>query len=151
MDEMTNRLLNPPFAQDPPVKLDIDAKILGIIIAILSAIGVIAGLFGLLALLGFSALLAAAGASGIVFLAWIGVLAGLVADVMSLLGGWQMYQGIADGKRLVIYGLAIGFVAQIVSALGYASIGSLILPILVILVVYYLVVISRFPGPAPSV
>ena len=79
------------------------------------------------------------------------VLAGLVADVMSLLGGWQMYQGIADGKRLVIYGLAIGFVAQIVSALGYASIGSLILPILVILVVYYLVVISRFPGPAPSV
>src|SRR5438309_883481 len=125
MDEMTNRLLNPPFAQDPPVKLDIDAKILGIIIAILSAIGVIAGLFGLLALIGFSGLLAAVGASGIVFLAWIGVLAGLVADVMSLLGGWQMYQALADGKRLCIYGLAIGSLARLGSALRHSPIDAL--------------------------
>ncbi len=150
MDSKTNILLNPPFAQDPPVKLDINAKMLGIVIAILSALGILGALTALVALLGVGSILAAAGFGGILALAYVGVLVGGAAEVMSLVGGWRMYQGNADGKRLVIYALALGFVAQIVTGLGYVSLGNIIVPILIILAVYYLVVISRFPGDAKA-
>ncbi len=149
MESQTNILLNPPFAQDPPVKLDVNAKILGIIIAGLSALGILGALTALAALLGVGAILAAAGVGGILALAYVGVLVGGAADVMSLVGGWRMYQGNVEGKRLVIYALALGFLGQIVTGVGYVSLGNVILPLLIILVVYYLVVISRFPGEAP--
>jgi hypothetical protein len=150
MDDRSNQLLNPSWAQNPPVKLDINAKILGIVIAILSALGVLGSLVALLVLLGGGAALAAAGVGGILFIAIIGTLIGGVAELLSLLGGWQMYQGNAAGKRWVIYGLAIALAGNVVTGLGYLRVGSVILPILVILAVYYLVVISRFPGEAPK-
>lgn len=148
MEKQADRLLNPPFAKDPPVKLDINAKVLGIVIAVLSALGILGALSALGALLGVGAIYAAAGFGGILAFAYVGVLVGAAADVLSLVGGWRMYQGQVDGKRLVIYGLALGLLGQIVTALGYITVGNVIVPILVILVVYYLVVISRFPGQA---
>ena len=141
-----NTLVHPPFAQNPPVKLNIDAKILGIIIAVLSALAILFGLGGLLAVLGLGALLAPAGAAGWLPLAFIGLVVVLISDVISLMGGWQMYQGNAAGKRLVIYGLAIAFLGEIVYGIGYVSLGGVILPIIVIAIIYYLVVISRVPG-----
>jgi hypothetical protein len=64
-----------------------------------------------------------------------------------------MYNGNVEGKRLVIYSLAISFVAQIVTGIGFAQLGNVILSLVVIAVIYYLVVISRFsessPPPAP--
>jgi len=142
-------LVNPPFAQDPPVKLNIDAKILGAVVALLSVLGILLGLGALPALLGVGALLAPYGFAGFVPLIFIGVIVGLVANVMSAIGGWQMYQGNVEGKRLVIYGLAVWFLGEIVSGIGFVSLGTVILPILVIVIVYYLVVISRFPGEQP--
>lgn len=145
-----NTLVNPPFAQNPPVRINIDSKILGIIIAILSGLAILFGLGGLFALLGVGALLAVnAGLASLLPLAFIGLLVGLVSEVMSLMGGWQMYQGNAEGKRLVIYGLAVGFLAEIVYGIGYVSLGSVILPLIVIAIFYYLVVVSRFPGEQP--
>jgi hypothetical protein len=144
MDDQMNMLLNPPFAQNPPFNLD--AKILGIVVAVLSALGVLGSLLAILALLAGSTALAAAGFVGILGIAIIGVLIGGVADVLSLVGGWQMYQGNAAGKRLVIYGLAIAFAGDVVTAFGYLRIGNVILPLIVTLILYYLVVISRFPG-----
>jgi hypothetical protein len=143
-------LLNPPFADDPPIKLNVNAKILGIVIAVLSALGILALLGALTALLGLGVLFASLGFAGILPMAFLGILVGAAADVASLVGGWRMYQGNADGKRLVIYALAIGFLGQIVTGFGYASFGNVILPVIVILVVYYLVVISRFPGATPQ-
>ena len=140
-------LVNPPFANDPPVKLNVDAKVVGLVVAILAAIGGLFSLFGLLSLLGVGAALTAFG--GIFALALIGVAVNLVADVMMALGGYQMYQGNESGKRLVIYGLAIAFVAQIVLALGYTA-GSAILQLIVLGIIYYVVVVSRFPGQASS-
>ncbi len=142
-------LVNPPFAQDPPIKLKIDAKILGAVVALLSVLGILLGLGALPALLGVGALLAPYGFAGFVPLIFIGVLVGLVANVMSVIGGWQMYQGNLEGKRLVIYGLAVWFLGEIVSGIGFVSLGNVILPILVIAIVYYLVVISRFAGEQP--
>jgi hypothetical protein len=140
-------LVNPPFANDPPVKLNLDAKVVGLVVAILAAIGGLLSLFGLLGLLGLGAAIAAFG--GIFALALIGVTVNLVADVMMAMGGWQMYQGNESGKRLVIYGLTISFLAQIVLALGYTA-ASAILQLILLGILYYVVVVSHFPGQAPS-
>jgi hypothetical protein len=130
-----------------PVKLNLDAKVVGLVVAILAAIGGLLSLFGLLGLLGVGAALTAFG--GIFALALIGVIVNIVADAMMAIGGWQMYQGSESGKRLVIYGLAISFLAQIVLALGHTA-GSAILQLILLGILYYVVVVSRFPGQAPS-
>jgi len=148
MDDQMNTLMNPPFAQNPPFNLD--AKVLGLVIAIIAAIGVLFSLLALLGLFAGSAILAAAGFGGILFIAIIGVLIGGLAEVLGALGGWQMYQGRAEGKRLVIYGLVIGAAGEIVTAVGYLRITNIIFPLIVIFAVYYLVVISRFPGEVPK-
>jgi hypothetical protein len=137
-------LVNPPFANDPPVKVNLDAKVVGLVVAILAGIGALFALFALLGLLGLGAAFA-----GIFFLAIIGVLISLVSDVMCVIGGWQMYQGNASGKRLAIYGLALTFVAEIILMIGLSA-GSSILQLILLAVLYYAVVVSRYPGQAPS-
>ena len=71
-------LVNPPFANDPPVKVNFDAKVVGLVVAILAAIGALFSLLALLGLLGASAV-AGSGFAGIFFIALIGVLVNLVA------------------------------------------------------------------------
>ena len=137
-------LVNPPFANDPPVKVNFDAKVVGLVVAILAGIG---GLFALLALLGLLGL--GATFAGIFLLAIIGILVSLVGDVMAVMGGWQMYQGNASGKRLAIYGLALTFLAEIILMIGFSA-SSAILQLLLLAILYYAVVVSRYPGQAPS-
>ena len=132
------------LANDPPVKVNFDAKVVGLVVAILAGIG---GLFAFLALLGLLGLGAAF--AGIFFLAIIGVLVSLVGDVMAVIGGWQMYQGNASGKRLAIYGLALTFLAEIILMIGFSA-SSAILQLLLLAILYYAVVVSRYPGQAPS-
>lgn len=154
---MANMLTDPAFAANPPVKLNVPAKTLGLVIAILAVIGavfggLIGGLFSLFAL--------AAGGFGGIWL--IGILVGLVADIMAAIGGFQMYGGNRAGKNLVIYALALAFAGAVVTAignliaysgvLGYGAGGAIfgvIFGIIIYGIVYYLVVISRFPGDAP--
>jgi len=137
-------LVNPPFANDPPVKVNLDAKVVGLVVAILAGLG---ALLSLLALLGL--LVAATAFAGIFFFALIGVLVNLVADVMAAIGGWQMYQGNESGKRLAIYGLALAFAAQLVQMIGFGSAGG-ILGLILLAIVYYAIVVSRYPSQAPS-
>ena len=140
-------LVNPPFANDPPVKVNLDAKVVGLVVAILAGLGALFSLLGLLGLLGAAATLSTFG--GIYLLALIGVVVNLVADVMATIGGWQMYQGNESGKRLAIYGLAIAFVAEIIQMIGFAS-ASAIVPLILLALMYYAVVVSRYPSQAPS-
>ena len=140
-------LVNPPFATNPPVKVNFDAKVVGLVVAILAGIGALFALLGLLGLLGAGAALSAFG--GIFALALIVVTVSLVADVICAIGGWQMYQGNESGKRLAIYGLAISFVAEIILMLGFAT-GSSILRLILLAVLYYAIVVSRYPAQAPS-
>jgi len=137
-------LVNPPFANDPPVKVNLDAKVVGLVVAILAGLGALFGLLALLAVLGLGAAFA-----GVFFLAFIGLLVGVVGDVMCAIGGWQMYQGNASGKRLAIYGLALAFVAELILMIGY-SVSSAILQLILLAVFYYAIVVSRYPGQAPS-
>lgn len=135
-------LVNPPFAKNPPVKLNLDAKVVGLVVAVLGGLGALFVLLALLSLLGFGAALSAA---GIFFFALIGVILNLVADVMAAIGGWQMYQGSESGKRLAIYGLAIAFVAEIIQMIGFSS-SSAIVPLILLALVYYAIVVSRYPA-----
>jgi len=141
-------LVNPPFANDPPVKVNFDAKVVGLVVAILAGIGALFSLLALLGLLGANAVAGTAFA-GIFFIALIGVLVNLVAEVMAAIGGWQMYQGNENGKRLAIYGLALAFVAQIVQMIGFASAGGIV-GLILLAIVYYAIVVSRHSSPRPS-
>ncbi|HVA20594.1 MAG TPA: hypothetical protein VNN74_00640 [Candidatus Micrarchaeia archaeon] len=146
MDPIRSRLVNPGFAHNPPVKLNIDAKTLGLVIAVLSGIGVLLEAVGLLGVLSLGAAYAAAGFAGIAFVAVLGLAVDLAAALLGLVGGWRMAQANPTGKPLVIYGLALGFLGEIVVGIGYYAAGGAILGLIVLAVLYYLVVISRFPG-----
>ena len=137
-------LVNPPFANDPPVKVNLEAKVVGLVVAILAGLGALLSLLALLGLLGAGAVVGSAFA-GIFFIALIGVLINLVADVMAAVGGWQMYQGNESGKRLAIYGLALAFVAQLIQMIGFGSAGG-ILGLVLLAIVYYAIVVSRYPA-----
>jgi len=161
---MANILTDPPFAADPPIKLNIPAKTVGLIAGILGIIGVIfLGLFGLIAALALTTVSTACnnlnslgvatncGTAGIFFLALIGVIAGAVAAVLYLIGGFQMYNLNRNGKNLVIYGLALGLIGGLLELIGGLGAGSFVFDLIWFVVGWYIVVISRWPGDAPLV
>lgn len=146
---MLESLLAPPFAADPPVKLNIPAKTLGLILAILGAIGALFGILGIFALLGVSALAAAYG--GIFLLAVIGAIIGEIGTVVGAWGGYQMYQEKREGKKFAIYGILISVVGSLIGAIGSGGLAGWIFSALISFVIYYLIVISRFAGDPPLV
>ena len=130
-------LLNPSFAKDPPVKLDIPAKTLGLILAILGGIGTVLGVLGLI---GVSAFAAAIGGGLLV----IATLVSLAGTAMGAWGGYQMYQEDRRGKRNAILGLVINTVGSLISVFAGAGLGGFIVGTLINFCIYYLVVISRY-------
>ncbi len=154
MELRKETLLDPPFAKDPPVKFNLNAKTLGLVYAILAVIALLFGILALLALFAFSAVGAVLGIPQIFVLLLVGSVIGLVGTVLVAMGGFQMNQENRGGKALVIYGLALHVLGGLVSALGGLSASALfgwIVSSAVTFVLYYLVVISRFPGEAPLV
>jgi hypothetical protein len=133
-------LLDPPFAKDPPVKLDIPAKTLGLVCAILAGISTF---FGVIGLLGVSALTAVAGTPALFF---VGTLINVIGSALVAWGGYKMYQGDRDGKRLAIYGLVASAVGSLIAALGNLGLAGWIVNAAILFAIYYLVVISRFEG-----
>jgi predicted membrane metal-binding protein len=130
---MLNTLLDPPFAKNPAFRAD--AKIVGIVCAVLAGLGVLFGLLALpitLALLGAAPVLA------------LSLIVSLVGNALVAYGGWQMYQGKAEGKRWVIYGLVVSFVTALIAMLMGS--GSQLLGLVIIAIVYYVVVTSRYPS-----
>ena len=155
---MANTLTDPPFAANPPVKVNIDAKILGLVLAILAILAAILNLFvgGLFSIFAF--------AGGFAFVWFLGVLVALVGDVFIAIGGFRMYNGDRTGKVMVIYGLTLGVLGALVHligviiaysgiyAFGFTPAGDIVGFIfwaIVYFILYYMVVISRFPGDSP--
>jgi hypothetical protein len=136
MDE----LLSPSFMKDPPVKLDIPAKTLGLVCAILAGISTV---FGVIGLLGVSALATVAGA-GALFL--VGSVINVIGSALVAWGGYKMYQGDRDGKRLAIYGLVANAVGSLIVAVGSGGLVGWIFNLAILFIIYYLIVISRFEG-----
>jgi len=156
---MANILTDPPFAADPPIKLNVPAKTLGLVIGILAIIGVILDLIALPVVFALNNSVSSlcnevgvnCGTTGIFGIALIAVLISLVGAILYAWGGFQMYQLNRQGKNLVIYGIAVNLVGGILEIVGYGGIGGFIFSLIIAVVVYYLVVISRWPGDAPLV
>jgi len=147
---MLDQLMNPSFAADPPVKLNVPAKTLGLILAILGAIGAFFGILGVFALLGLSALAAAYG--GIFILALVGVIISEIGTIVGAWGGYQMYQEKREGKKYAIYGVLLSVVGGLIAAIGGSGgLVGWVISTLISFCIYYLIVISRFPGEAPLV
>jgi len=136
-------LVEPAFAKDPPVKMNLDAKIVGLVLAILAGLGALLGLLGLIGLFALAAAFA-----GIFAVALIGVIVAVVADIVAAIGGWRMYKGNPEGKRLAIYGLGLALVAELITIIGYGVGAGAIIQIIVLLLFYYAVVVSRFSPEA---
>jgi hypothetical protein len=153
---LTDQLLNPPFMADPPVKLNISAKIIGLIACILAALGLLGYLFAIPAVLLIGTAETVLGVpvgthAGILVVALLGLGIGVVADLLELVGGYRMYQENPEGKRLLIYGIVLAALASVVYGIGYGGIGGVVIGLVIDFIVYYIVVISRFPNEAPLV
>lgn len=164
---MANVLTDPPFAADPPVKFNINAKILGLVLGILALIAGIFSLLGLLAVFGACTIAGVSiGGCGFPILWLLGTVLQVAAFGLAALGGFRMYQMNREGKINFIYGCALGALGTVVYLVGniifYSGISVLgagyggaivgaIIDLIFIFIFYYLVVISRFPGEAPLV
>jgi hypothetical protein len=164
---MANILTDPPFAADPPFKVNVPAKTLGLVLLILGAIGILFGILSLTATFGVCTVSGISlGGCGFPILWLLGALVGLVGVCVGTYGAYQMYQVNRDGKRLVIYGLALGLLGALLTLIGNiifysglsvlgvgygGAIFGLIIDVIVYGIVWYLVIISRWPGDAPLV
>jgi hypothetical protein len=158
-----NSLVDPPFAKDPPVKVNVNAKTLGLVLLILGAIGILLDALALIGILGFCGTYSIYGGCNLPILWLLGDLIGLAAVIIGTIGAYRMYQLDPEGKQLVVYGLILGIVGAIVTLIGnYAAysgligigagggvIFGLIIDLIIYGILYYLVVVSRFPGQAP--
>lgn len=154
-----NVLTNPPFAADPPLKWNINARILGLVIGILAALGALLGLISLFTIFGFCSGLYGCGFPVI----WLfGSVVGLAGEVLAAIGGFRMYNRDREGKDLVIYGIVLAVVGSFINLIGsvlaYSGLGiafggaavfGFIVGLAIDVLIYYLVVISRFPHEQP--
>jgi hypothetical protein len=155
-DMTLETLVHPPFENDPPVKLNISAKIIGLVAAILAALALVGYLFAIPAVLLIGTATTVLGVatgvhSGILVVALVGLVIGVVAAILELIGGYRMYQENRDGKRLLIYGVVLSAIGSIIYAIGYSGYFGIVLGLAIDFVIYYIVVISRFPGDPPLV
>ncbi|MBV8195253.1 MAG: hypothetical protein JOY80_06965 [Candidatus Dormibacteraeota bacterium] len=159
---MANALTEPPFAANPPVKVNVNAKTLGLVLMILGIIGLVFELIGLFAIFGFCGIYGSICGFPIIWL--LGDVLGLAGLAIGTIGGYRMYQLNRQGKDWVIYGLILGLAGALVGlvgnviaysgllvGVGAGAIVGFIIDLIIYFIVYYLVVISRFPGEAPLV
>ena len=160
----TKLLLDPPFAADPPVKLNINAKVLGLVLAILGGIDLIFAIIALFSIFGFCGSYGYLVGCGLPILWLLGEIIQIVGLAIGTTGAYRMYQLNPQGKEWVVYGLVLGFIGAIVDAIGTLAaysgvigygaggvVAGIIISFIFYFILYYLVVISRFPGQAPLV
>jgi hypothetical protein len=166
-DRSSNALVNPGFASNPPVKLNIPAKTLGLVLMILGIIGLVFSLIGLIGIFGICSGVVASVCGGTPLIWILGEVVALVGLAVGTFGAYQMFMLNHEGRNLLIYGLAIGVLGSIINAVGtfvfyagyidYAgsfAVGAvigLIISLAVYFCLYYLIVISRFPDEPPLV
>lgn len=161
---MANALTDPPFAADPPLKLSVDAKVLGLVTGILSAVAALAwllvaitGLWVVGSVNAFCGSFEPSGAdcgtnSGIFVLGLIGFLLVVAGYLLSAVGGFRMFGMVREAKNQTIYGLLLGVVGGLIAVIGYSGFLSvMVFDVLLALVIYYLIIVSRFPDETPLV
>jgi hypothetical protein len=87
---------------------------------------------------------------GIVAVALIGVVLLVITQIMGLVGAWQMTRGNHNGRRLFIQAIVLILISSLIYNIGLANPGSFIAQVVLRGLLYFVVVISRFPDEAPS-
>ena len=157
-----NALVRPPFAARPPIQLDLDARLLGLVLTVL---GIVAAVVSLLYVVGVSNL-----CNGLVLCSVPTV---NVAGTVLLTAGWvvmtvgvvMMLTRTGQGRAVAVYGLVLAAAGDVVSLvgnivfvganslyyrLGAGSIVIFLIWLVVATVLYYLVVTGRFAGEPPE-
>jgi hypothetical protein len=167
-DLWDNALVNPPFASNPPLKVNVPAKTYGLVLAILAVLGAVGSV---IAMIGAFTVTTALGSecnslnqlginsncnavAGGTAIAGVGELVVLVGMIIGAWGGFQMYQGNHRGRALLAYALALGVVGNLVYLLLWGVglyIAFFIVYLVIYALVYYFLVISRFPDEPPVV
>ena len=165
-DLWNNVLVKPPFASNPPLKVNVPAKTYGLVLGILAALGAIFGLIAAISAFTWSSTLNAdcnlvnsvygttVCQSHSTAIAGLGELVVLVGMVLGAWGGFKMYQGDHQGRPLMVYGLVLAVLGQLVYAIfwGFSYyVAGFIVALIIYAVIYYFIVISRFPDEQPLV
>ena len=156
---MANILTDPPFAADPPIKVNIPAKTVGIVAAILGILELIFfGLFGLFAAFALTTLatvcdgLTNCNTGGIFFLALVGVI--VDSGRLAALPHRRLPDVQPESRRQEPGHLrprARTRRRDLLELIGGLGAGGFIFDIIWFVVGWYIVVISRWPGDAPLV
>lgn len=154
MDLWNNVIVNPPFRNDPPVKVNVTARTMGIIALVF---GILGGLALLLLLPAVVFVSTAANDLCHLYndcvtnsypLATFGIVVGIVGVVAQIVGGIWMMNGQVKGRALLVYALILGVLGNLLVTVNYGG-GTSFFGIVLDLVIYYFLVIARFPGEAP--
>jgi hypothetical protein len=143
-------LVEPTFIDrsNPPLK--VSATVIGWIAVVLAALGLLGLLIAIPVVFAVGTAVALVGGTtgshaGIFLLALLGLVLVAITTLMALVGGWQMTQGNHNGRRLLIQSLALNVIFSLIYNIGLANVGQFILHLVVNAIIYYFVVISRFP------
>jgi hypothetical protein len=159
-----NGLVRPPFAERPPIRVNLDARLLGLVLTIL---GIVAAVVSLLFVLGVSSL-----CNGLVLCSFPTL---DVAGTVLLTAGWVVMTvgvvmmltlpGVAGSRAVAVYGLVLAAAGDVLSLvgnivfvganslyyrLGDGSIVIFVFWLVVSAILYYLVVTSRPAGEPPA-
>ena len=157
-----SNLTDPPFAANPPLRVNVDSRVLGLVIGILSLVAglawllvSVAGLWVVGSVNPYCNSFAQSGVTcgnngGIFALGLIGFLLVVAGYLLAAVGGFRMFAMVHEAKSQAIYGLLLGVVGGLIATIGYGGFLSvLIFDVVLAVVVYYLIVVSRFPDEEP--
>ncbi len=141
-------LVEPTFIDRnrPPLNIKVTAKFTGWVVAVLAVLLVFLLLSGVPSMLRIGS----PGYAGIFGVAIVGLALLVLAQLMALVGAWQMIRGTHSGRRLLIHAHVLIVVFSLVYNIGRASLGPFVLQLVLRVVLYYLTVISRFPDEAAA-
>ncbi|MBV8528886.1 MAG: hypothetical protein JOZ75_11260 [Candidatus Dormibacteraeota bacterium] len=157
-------LTEPMWAESPPLKVNVDSRVLGLVIGIISLVACLAwllvsitGLWIVGSVNPYCSSIVQEGTgcgstSGIFALGLIGFLLVVAGYLLVAAGGFRMFAMVHEAKRQAIYGLLLGVIGGLIATIGYGGFLSvLIFDVVLALVVYYLIVVSRYPDEEPLV
>jgi hypothetical protein len=151
-------LIHPTFwdPNNPPLKVNVNAKTIGLVAAILGAIGLLLYLFLIPATLAIGTAMTVLGTAipgtvhpGILIVALVGLVIALISEILWTWGGWKMYNEDAEGRKMVVASLGISIVGSIVYNIGSGSATGWLGSLIISAIIYYFVMIARFPNEAP--
>ena len=138
-------LVEPTFIDRRHPPIPVSAKVMGWIALALSAFFLIA-----LLLVGVGSVIQIRSHPTHFAAALVGLVLVAITQVMALVGAWQMTRGNHNGRRLLLQAVILSVIASLIYNIGLSNLGQFVIQVVIRAVLYFFVVISRFPDEATS-